>query len=221
MRPTDPKLLDEIKEAARSENRKEGPKENQGEGIEVLIDYREYEPERTVYRDVREHTIGLIMCGEDLFSRKRFKNLFYHQYKPVLQLGTRSLQDVKRVELILTEPRRMEVISATIFDVASHLGLDIELYDYEPDGDFDKLRTVHDHYGNLAEIFSRKLTIRKERHNPIRQLRKEEGPFLHVIPFTEKVLLPRWLARFTSDADKLYFKLSANPQLFIPVEMDA
>ncbi|WP_457597219.1 COG3400 family protein [Hydrogenimonas sp.] len=202
-RPTDPKVLEAVKAL-------------DSETVECLVDYREREYEALIREDVERYNIGLVTCGRDVFEARRFRALFYGLRKPVLQLGTLPLMQLQKLVLVLSDEKSMEVISATVFDVASQLGLDIELYDYEPDGDFERKKILHSHYENLADIFSKTLKIRREQHNPIRTL-QHEAPFLQIVPFSEKVLQNRWLAYFSTDVEKLHFKLSFNPQLYVPV----
>ncbi|WP_456323093.1 COG3400 family protein [Hydrogenimonas sp.] len=191
----------------------------ENENIECVVDFRYTDFETLVKNDIRQYNIGLILCGNDIFVDKKIRNILYKLRKPVLQLSEIALMDLKKVVVILSEEKRMEVVSSTVFDVASQLGLDVELLDYEPDGDFEKKSTIIGHYENLATIFSKKMRLRQERGNPVRQLSKESD-FLQVIPFGRNILANRFLAYLSTDVEKLYFKLSKNPQLFVPVEME-
>ncbi|WP_353662469.1 TrkA C-terminal domain-containing protein [Hydrogenimonas sp. SS33] len=204
--PGDPELLEEIKAL-------DSPT------VECVVDYRAREAETLIKEDVERFNIGLIACGRDIFDDRKYREIFYAMHKPVLQLSRLSMVQLKKLVLVLSESENMELISSTVFDVASQLDLDVELLDYEPDGDFGKKKEVLSHYENLANIFSKKLDVRHETRNPIRALEPEE-PFLQVLPFTEGVLQRRILAYFSTDIEKLYFKLSRNPQLFVPVEIE-
>ncbi|WP_201353082.1 COG3400 family protein [Hydrogenimonas urashimensis] len=189
------------------------------ENVECIVDFRNRKPEEIIAEDVENYNIGLIVCGRDIFEEKRFKEIFYKLRKPVLQFSNVSLMQLKKLVLVLSDDKSMEVISATVFDVASQLGLDIELLDYEPDSDFEKKRFILNHYENLSSIFSKTLQIRQENRNPIRELAHEES-FLQIVPFTEKILQNRFFSYFSTDVEKLYFKLSYNPQLFVPVDLE-
>jgi hypothetical protein len=205
-RPTDPVTLEKIKAL-------------DSETVECIVDFRDRPQEAIISEDVERYNIGLIVCGRDIFENGHYRELFYRLRKPVLQLNRVALKELRKLVLILSDEKSMEVISSTIFDVASQLDLDIELLDYEPDGDFERKKILHSHYENLANIFSKSLKIRQERHNPIRELR-HEGFFLQAVPFSDKMLRNRFLSYFSTDFEKLYFKLSDNPQLFIPVDVE-
>ena len=204
--PTDAELLEKIKAL-------------DSESVECIVDYRNRPPESVIGEDVEAFNIGLIVCGRDIFSDSGYRQIFYRLRKPVLQFSDVSLMQLKKLVLILSDDKSMEIISATVFDVASQLGLDIELLDYEPDSDFEKKRFILNHYENLSSIFSKSLQIRQENRNPIRELIHEE-PFMQIIPFTDKILQNRFFSYFSTDVEKLYFKLSDNPQLFVPVDLE-
>ncbi len=206
--PTDIGLLEEIKEMERT-----------NELVSCYIDYRSQKAEDLIGTDMQEHNVGLLICGGDLFAQREFRSIFYDLRKPVLQISSYPLTGLKRLVVVLSEERSMEFISATVFDVASQLDLDIELLDFDPDGEFDKKSFILNHYENLSQIFSKNLQVRQEKKNPIREL-SHEKEFLQVLPFTRKILQNPLLSYFSADAEKLYFKLSANPQLFIPVDIE-
>ena len=204
--PTDIHMLETIKEL-------------DSDTVECIVDYKYTDPQRLISEDIENFNIGLIVCGRDIFENRRYREIFYTLRKPVLQLSEASMIQLKKLVLILSDEKSMEVISATVFDVASQLGLDIELLDYEPDGDFEKKRFILNHYENLSSIFSKSLHVRRENRNPIRELYHEE-PFLQILPFTDKILQNRLFSYFSTDAEKLYFKLSYTPQLFVPVDIE-
>ncbi len=206
--PADIELLEEIKNM-----------ERENELVSCYIDYRERDAKELIEEDMHHHNVGLLICGRDLFSQNEFRSIFYSLRKPVLQISTHSLAGLKKVVVVLSEERSMEFISATVFDVASQLDLDIELLDYDPDGEFEKKSFILNHYENLSHIFSKNLQVRQEKKNPIREL-SHEKEFLQVLPFAKKILQNPLFSYFSADAEKLYFKLSENPQLFVPVDIE-
>ncbi len=188
-----------------------------GERTDVVVDYKNTPLQTVVSEDLERYNVGLVICDRTLFDRKDYRRMFYFTAKPVLSLSPAPLTELQKVVLILSDSREMEVISSTLFDVASQLDLDVELFDYELDGDAERKRFYVSHFENLAEIFSKTLHVRRQNKNPVLTLKKEP-PFLQVLPFGEKMLRGRLFSYFSTDAEKLYFKLSHNPQLFVPVE---
>ncbi len=206
--PTDIELLEKIKAV-----------ERENDLVSCFIDYRRKKASDLISDDMQRHNVGLLICGRDLFRRKAFRSILYSLRKPLLQVSEFSLTSLEKVVVILSEEKSMEFVSATVFDIASQLDLDIELLDYDPDGEFEKKSSILSHYENLSHIFSKNLQIRQEKKNPIRELSHERN-FLQVLPFTRKILQNPLLSYFSADAEKLYFKLSRNPQLFIPVDIE-
>ncbi len=206
--PTDIELLEEIKNMERD-----------SELVSCYIDYRGKEASELIAEDMQNHNVGLLICGRDLFMESEFREIFYSLRKPLLQISDYPMSSLEKVVVVLSEERSMEFISATVFDVASQLDLDIELLDYDPDGEFEKKSFILNHYENLSHIFSKNLEVRQEKKNPIRELAGERG-YLQVLPFTRKILQSRLLSYFSADAEKLFFKLSHNPQLFVPVDIE-
>ncbi|SFP18594.1 COG3400 family protein [Hydrogenimonas thermophila] len=204
--PTDIKLLEKIKSL-------------DNENIETIIDYNYDQPESIIKIDILKYNIGLIICGYDIFSKKMYKEIFFSIKKPVLQLSQTSLMHLNKLVVILSEDKNMEIISTTVFDVASQLDLDIELLDYEPDGKSEKKSFILNHYENLSNIFSKKMKVIQGQKNPIRELATQKD-FLQVVPFTKKIISNRIFSIFSTDFEKLYFKLSDNPQLFVPSDIE-
>jgi len=204
--PSEIKLLEKIKSL-------------DNENIETIVDYTSDKPEKIINNDVAKYNIGLVICGNEIFSKKLFKEIFFSIKKPVLQLSQTSLMHLKKLVVILSEEKNMEIISTTVFDVASQLDLDIELLDYEPDGQSEKKSFILNHYENLSNIFSKKMKVIQGQKNPIRELAVQED-FLQIVPFTKKIIGNRIFSIFSTDFEKLYFKLSDNPQLFVPGDIE-
>ena len=204
--PTDIKLLNKIKSL-------------DSENIEIIVDYKYKKPKNIINNDILKYNIGLVICGLDIFNQKFYKQIFYSVKKPILQLSKNSLINLKKLVVILSEDKNMEIISTTIFDVASQLNLDIELIDFKPDGDYEKKSFILNHYENLSNIFSKNMEVLQNRKNPIRELATKDN-FLQIVPFTKKIMKNRIFSIFSTDFERLYFKLSHNPQLFVPVDIE-
>jgi len=204
--PTEIKLLEKIKSL-------------DSKNIEIIVDYKHINPRDIIGDDILKYNIGLIICGSDIFSQNFYKQIFFLIKKPVLQLSQNSLINLKKLVVILSEDKNMEIISTTVFDVASQLDLDIELRDFKPDGDAPKKSFILNHYENLSNIFSKNMEVLQSEKNPIRELATEDD-FLQIVPFTKKIMGNRLFSIFSTDFEKLYFKLSHNPQLFVPVDIE-
>ena len=204
--PTEIKLIERIKSL-------------DNENIETIIDYSYESEDKVIKSDIVKYNIGLIICSDNIFSKNLYKKIFFSIKRPVLKLSQTSLMHLNKLVVILSEEKNMEIISTTVFDVASQLDLDIELQDFKPDGKYEKKSFILSHYENLSDIFSKKLQVIQGQKNPIRELSTQKD-FLQVIPFTKKIISSRIFSIFSTDFEKLYFKLSDNPQLFVPGEIE-
>jgi hypothetical protein len=135
----------------------------------------------------------------------------------VLKLADRSFSSVKDAALILSDNRDLEKISATIFDISEQMNFNLELYNYLHEHQEEKEQVI-EHYYNLSTIFSKSIKVIKENENPIRALKQKEN-FIQILPFTSKLTTRHTFALFSTDSEKLYFKLDDYHQIFIPVQL--
>jgi hypothetical protein len=136
---------------------------------------------------------------------------------PVLKLSKKPFSKLKESVVVLTENRDLEKISTTVFDISAQLSFNLELFDFTQEKTDDKDRII-EHYENLAVIFSKSIKIVSQEANPIRFLKKKEN-FLYCLPFTEKMLDTPLYSLFSTDSEKLYYRLGEYHQLFIPRQL--
>ena len=199
--PTDIKTLDFLKSYESDE-------------IEVLIDFRYQERYEILRQDLSSMRIGLFMLHNELFMDKEFRSFLYGRNIPVLSLASSAFEKIGEVSLILTGNPNIENISSILFDIAIQLKLPIKIYEYANANETD--RKLIEHFENLANIFSKPITIEKSRQNPIRKLR-QSPPTLLAYPFSEKVVKASKYNIFCTDPEGLFHKLSRHHQIFIPV----
>ena len=82
----------------------------------------------------------------------------------------------------------------------------------------DEKEQVIEHYTNLSTIFSKSIKVHKENENPISKLAQKEN-FIQLLPFTKKLTSRRIYSLFSTDSEKLYYKLDDYHQVFIPVQL--
>jgi len=73
-----------------------------------------------------------------------------------------------------------------------------------------------EHFDNLSKIFGREVDIVQSDKNPLIKL-KNRNNILQFLPFSPKILESNFLSIFSTDMEKLHFKLANNYQLFIPI----
>ena len=185
--------------------------------IVVDIDYVSSNLKDAFFNDVKQYHVGLVIVSSEMFADYDVRRTLYDVHVPVLKLADRSFSSVKDAALILSENRDLEKISATIFDISEQMNFNLELYNYIHEHQEEKEQVI-EHYYNLSTIFSKSIKVIKENENPIRALKHKEN-FVQILPFTSKLITRRAYALFSTDSEKLYFKLDDYHQIFIPVQL--
>jgi uncharacterized protein len=157
------------------------------------------------------------MLSSEMFAIGALRQCLYESKIPVLKLSKKPFSKLKESVVILTENRDLEKISTTVFDISAQLAFNLELFDFTQEKTDDKSRII-EHYENLAVIFSKSIKIVSQEANPIRFLKKKEN-FLYCLPFTEKMLDTPLYSIFSTDSEKLYYRLGEYHQLFIPRQL--
>jgi len=183
----------------------------------VSIDYESINLKKTFLDDVKNHHAGLVIVSQEMFGDYYVRKTLYEAHVPILKLANKRFSTVKDAILILSENRDLEKISSTIFDISEQMQLNLELYNYTGEHQEEKEQVI-EHYYNLSTIFSKSIKVFYEEENPIKILNKREK-FIHILPFTQKLTSRRIYALFSTDSEKLYFKLDNHHQIFLPVQL--
>ncbi len=192
-------------------------KSHRNDDIIVDIDYTMRDYKDIILSDIIEMDIGLIMLSSEMFAIGAFRQSLYDSKVPVLKLSRKPFSKLKESVVILTENRDLEKISTTVFDISAQLSFNLELFDFTQEKTDDKDRII-EHYENLSVIFSKSIKMVSQEANPIRFLKKKEN-FLYCLPFTEKMLDLPLYSIFSTDSEKLYYRLGEYHQLFIPRQL--
>ncbi len=180
----------------------------------VKYDYTSIE--ETVLSDKKEFHIGLCIVANTTFYDYSMRKILYKLHVPILKLVNKPLVNLKDVVLVVSDSREPEKISNTIFDFSEQFDLNIELYNYLKEHQELKEQVV-EHYYNLSAIFSKNIKVFKVEENPLRLLQKKEN-FLHVVPFSRKLLSRVIYSYLSTDSDLMYHYLDGYHQMFVPVD---
>jgi len=187
--------------------------------INVIVDI-EYDDVNLVdnfHSDIKYHHIGLVVVSKEMFANYKIRNVLYESHVPVLKISDRPFSSVKEAALILSDNRDFEKVSATIFDISEQMNFNIELYNYMSEHQGDKEQLI-EHYNNLSTIFSKSIKIFQENENPIRILKQKDN-FMQILPFTQKLTERRIYSLFSTDSERLHYRLDDYHQIFIPVQL--
>ncbi len=188
-------------------------KQYDGDSIEVSIDYRQVDAYKRIEEDIKTAKIGLFITHASMFVERSFRMFLYNFSIPVLSLSCKPFEQLREAGIILGRNKNLEKISSIIFDIAIQLKLALKLFQYSQE---EPNQEVVDHFENLANIFSKPISIQKTKLNPIRHIKQFEENILIVYPFNEKVAKARTWNIFCTDAEALFYRLNQYHQIFIP-----
>ncbi len=179
----------------------------------VFIEYQKRDF-REVFKDDMENTnIGLSVINTKAF--KRYKDFLYETKIPIFKIGNYDFSKIKYSIVLPQNTFEIETLTATIFDISSQLDLDMELYDYDPENSNENEELIQ-HFKNLAAMFNRHLKIVNSKENPIFEIGSRRD-VLHFVPFDKDVKDSSLLSLFSTNFQKLYYKLDELYQVFLPV----
>lgn len=181
--------------------------------IHVMIDYFETNPRKVLREDTEKMDIGLIVVMNHFFQKN--KKTLYKTKLPIFKMGKRGFGGLNQGVVLSNDAHEIEQESSVIFDVATQLSLELKLYSYNPDHENAK-NSLIEHFDNLSKIFGREVDVVQSDKNPLVKLRNKDN-ILQFIPFSPKILEANFFSIFSTDMEKLHFKLANNYQLFIPI----
>ena len=180
--------------------------------INVKIDYFNTKAMKVIKEDLKDSDIGLVITTNEFFTN-HMKALFNIRI-PIFKIGEGGFSNIKDSVILTANKDEIEKESSVIFDLSNQLELDIKLYNFNPDG-LNSKNEIVEHFENLSKLFAKEVEIISEDKNPLLEL-KNRKDILQFVPFNSKVVESNILAIFSTDMEKLYFKLSKAYQLFIP-----
>ena len=181
--------------------------------IEIRIDYKNQKREYLIESDLKNAKVGLFVTHAAMFIQRDFRKYLYNLHIPVFSIANKPLENLKNAGLILSKNKNLEQISSIVFDIAIQLKLTIKIYEYNEE---EYYKEIIDHFQNLANIFSKPITITKCKINPIRKIRQEEENILMVYPFNKRVAKAKIFNIFCTEPEALFHKLNMYHQIFIP-----
>lgn len=197
-------------------------KQHDSGDVNVIVDYSlGMVDSEIILQDAELFRIGLIIVDKDVFAQKNYRRTLFESQLPVLKLSDKSMEGLDEAIVPISDNplvnNALEKLSTAVFDIGSQLDLRLTLFDFIFEDEHEE-RSIIEHFENLSDIFAKKFHIVQSNHNPIRVLKKRDN-FLQCIPFTEDVLPRRWHAFFSTDLQKLFFKLDEYHQIFIPTKV--
>ena len=179
----------------------------------VMIDYFNTNAAKALREDTAELDVGLIVVNTKFFDT--YKHILHRAKLPVFKIGMWGFSSLERGVILGGDSEEIEKESSVILDLCSQLELEVSLYDFDPDRQNQKSSIV-EHFENLSRLFGKEVEIiQDDERNPLITLQGRKD-LLQFIPFHEKLLESNLFAIFTTDMEKLSYKLKKNYQVFIP-----
>ena len=192
-------------------------KEYNSQNIKIDIKYDNSSVAETFFNDIKIFHIGLIIVSREVFRHTKSRNMFYEAHVPVLKIADKSFSAVKDAALILGDNKDLEKISATIYDISEQMDFNIEIHNYMNEHQGQKEQVI-EHFHNLSTIFSKTIKVVEDSENSIAVLKQKED-FIQILPFTFKLTKKTYYSLLSTDSERLYHKLDAYHQIFIPVQL--
>ncbi len=184
--------------------------------IHVSLDFNGTPFVEKLYADSQKK-IGMVVVGREIFAYQENRKALFEITTPIFKTNAKGLTDIKKGMVVLNESmQQSEDISSVMFDVCAQMGLDMLLYDFDPDKRY-KVEVI-DNYKHLSHIYNRKIKIiRTSMKNPILFLRKLETAIMQFLPFESCITQSQFFWAFSTKVEKIAFLSDAHPQIFIPV----
>lgn len=183
--------------------------------ILVEINYYEKSAKKVMQDDIEAKDIGLLVVNNRFFVEHT--HMLFKLRLPVFKIGAWGFAGLRDGVVLSSNSIDIEKESSIIFDISSQLDLDIKLYNFHPDKINEKNSLV-EHFENLSKLFGKDIEVISEMKNPLLKLRNRQD-VLQFVPFNNRVLESNIFSIFSTDMEKLYFKLSNSYQLFIPTSI--
>ena len=184
--------------------------------ISIEIDYYNKDVSSVMKKDLEEKDIGLIVVTNRFFMANVV--LLHRSKLPVFKIGAWGFSSLSEGVVLSSNAEDIEKESAVIFDISSQLDLNIKLYNFNPDNSTEK-NSLAEHFDNLSKLFGQKVEVINAKRNPLLKLRNRDD-VLQFVPFNNKIMDSNIFSVFSTDMERLYFKLSGSYQLFIPMQAE-
>jgi len=200
--PNNFKLISQIRELER-------------DNISLSICYKNEDIKSLIEYDINMHNIGLVMNSIPTFDADDLGHTLYDLRKLVFIFGDKALVNIDKSIVLMSKKEKMESISSTAFDISRTLDLEINLCDFDPEGDFDSKKMTIEHYETLAQIFKMELKIEQRVANPIREITAMDD-ILQIAPFEDNLNTNNFIKLISTRIQDFILTTTKHPKLLIP-----
>lgn len=184
------------------------------EDILIRIDYTTTDIMQKIALDSAKK-MGLIIVPCGIFSNAKNRRTLYKANRPILKVGTEvRLSEIGDSLTLATDSAYMQNIAYNIVDISSQLDLNIMLYEFEIDGEYNE--NLATYYRNLCKIFRKEThTHRTKSNNPIFWLYRQK--ILQFIPLEVSIMKSKFSWILEKNSHYLSLNIHKNPQILLPI----
>lgn len=192
----------------------------ESDNVHLLVTYEEEDKFLALIEyDVHRFDVGIVMSSIEEFKGRGIQSLLYSLKKVVYLFGDYQLYDIHKSIVLMDGQEKLESISATAFDVTESLDLELELCDFDPEGEFDNKKAIIEHYETLTQVFSIAIQIEQKIANPIREMEKM-GAILQIAPFEKQLNGFGWLKVVSTKVSDFLLTTKKHPKLLVPYALN-
>lgn len=203
LHPSDTEIMREIKSLETTD-------------VQVVFNYHQ-EDFFTLFKKHSKKKIGLLVIGKKIFKHRKVRKMLFSSGVPVFKTSYKDIANAKTSLVVLNEDmNKGENISSVIFDVSMQVDLNVMLYDFDPDKNYQD--SILQDYQNLSRIYDKKIKVEKTNtKNPIVYLCEQKEPILHFLPFERCIAGWSVMNFLSTKVEKISFMSDEHPQIFIPI----
>ncbi|MDE6886119.1 MAG: hypothetical protein K2P17_03680 [Helicobacteraceae bacterium] len=192
-------------------------KQIDGKDIIINIDYYTNNIAKKILEDSSKK-IGLIVISSEIFKNAKDRRILYKVNKPILKIGKYVRLKEITSALVQSSENSLHIqnIAYTIVDISSQLNFDINIYEFEIDGEYKE--NISTYYKNLGKIFNKQINIKRSNtKNPILWLLQTNQKIIQFIPLEIELLRSRIFWFVNKNVDYLSLSIDRNPQILLPI----
>ncbi|MGX3010864.1 TrkA C-terminal domain-containing protein [Helicobacter sp. 23-1044] len=183
----------------------------QSDNIFVKIEYAKINIAQKIALDSAKK-MGLIIAPSAIFKSKGNRKILFKANRPILKVGKVRLENIAKSLTITADSAQN--IAYNIVDFSAQLNLNIMLYEFQIDGEFNE--NLAQYYRNLCKVLHKEICFeRTNATNPLFWIYKTQ--ILQFIPLEIDILKSRFSWILEKNANYLSLLIHKNPQILLPI----
>lgn len=183
--------------------------------ISLSICYKNEDIKPLIEYDIHKYNIGLVMNGIYTFEADELNKTIYNLKKLVFLFGDTHLRNIEQSILLMSTKEKMESISSTALDISQTLDIELNLCDFDPEGEFENKKIIIEHYETMTQILKMELKIQQKIANPIREILAMKN-ILQIASLEDNIKKNTLLRLMSVKAQDFLLTTHKHPKLLVP-----